>query len=408
MNGQSEIIAGLDVGTTKVCVVVGEMSGDEINIIGTGIHPSTGLRKGVVVNIESTVKAIKKAVQDAELMAGCEISSVYTGIAGAHISGMNSHGIVSIQGTEITKNDVARVIDAASAVSIAMDRKVIHVLDQEYIVDGQSGIYNPVGMSGINMEVKVHIVTASVTAVNNIEKCANKAGLDVCGIVLEPLASGEAVLTSEEKELGSILIDLGGGTTDLAIFSRKNINHTFILGLGGSNLTNDIAIGIRTSIEEAEKIKTKYGAYYPGRISGDEIIEIHGTEGQKPRKLSRQILGEILQPRMEEIFALINREIYNAGIEDAITSGVVVTGGGALLETLSEIAEFVFQQPVRLGRPQGVGGLVDVVSNPIYATGVGLVLFGAKNQTKKKFTAGDSKTVSRIIKTIKKWFKDIL
>ncbi len=408
MHGQSDIIVGLDVGTTKICVVVGEVSSDEINIIGIGTHPSTGLKKGVVVNIEATVESIKKAVQDAELMAGCEISSVYTGIAGGHISGMNSHGIVAIKGTEITKNDVARVIDAARAVSIPMDRDVLHVLDQEYIVDGQSGIYNPVGMSGIRMEVKVHIVTAAVTAVHNIIKCANKAGLDVCDIVLGPLASGEAVLTNEEKELGSVLIDLGGGITDLAVFSLKNINHTFILGLGGSNLTNDISIGIRTSIEEAEKIKTEYGACYPGRISGDEIIEIHGTEGQKPRKLSRQILGEILQPRMEEIFLLINREIYNAGIEDAITSGVVVTGGGALLEGLPEIAESVFQQPVRLGRPQGVGGLVDVVSNPIYATGVGLVLFGAKNQSQKKFEIRGSNAVTRIIKTIKEWFKDII
>ncbi len=408
MHGQSDIIVGLDVGTTKICVVVGEVSSDEINIIGIGTHPSTGLRKGVVVNIEATVESIKKAVQDAELMAGCEISSVYTGIAGGHISGMNSHGIVAIKGTEITKNDVARVIDAARAVSIPMDREVIHVLDQEYIVDGQSGIYNPVGMSGIRMEVKVHIVTAAVTAVHNIIKCASKAGLDVCDIVLGPLASGEAVLSNEEKELGSVLIDLGGGITDLAVFSLKNINHTFILGLGGSNLTNDISIGIRTSIEEAEKIKTEYGACSPERINGDEVIEIHGTEGQKPRKLSRQILGEILQPRMEEIFLLINREIYNAGIEDAITSGVVVTGGGALLEGLPEIAESVFQQPVRLGRPQGVGGLVDVVSNPIYATGVGLVLFGAKNQSQKKFEIRGSNTLTRIIKSIKEWFKDII
>lgn len=408
MYGRENLIVGLDVGTTKICVVVGEASMDGINIIGIGTHPSTGLRKGVVVNIESTVEAIKKAVEEAELMAGCEISSVYTGIAGGHITGINSHGIVAIKGSEITKSDVKRVIDAARAVAIPMDREVIHVLDQEYIIDGQPGIYNPVGMSGTRLEAKVHIVTGAVTSAHNIVQCANKAGLDVCDIVLEPLASGEAVLTDEEKELGAALIDIGGGTTDMAIFSLKNIKHTFVLSLGGCNFTNDISIGIRTSIDEAERIKTEFGTCHAERISGDEIIEISGTGNQKPRKLSRQILGEILQPRMEEIFALLNREIYRAEMENVITSGVIITGGGALLDGITEVAESIFQLPVRVGKPHNIGGLVDVVNNPIYSTGVGLVLYGMQNQSAQKFRIRDSNIFNRIITRMKKWVTDII
>ncbi len=405
---RENLIVGLDIGTTKICAVVGEMADNGINIIGIGTHPSIGLRKGVVVNIESTVDSIKKAVEEAELMAGCEISSVYAGIAGGHITGFNSRGIVAIKGPEITQQDVEHVIDAARAVAIPMDREVIHVLPQEYMVDDQAGIQNPIGMSGVRLEAKIHIVTGAVTSAHNIVKCANRSGLDVCDIVLEALASGEAVLTEEEKELGTVLLDLGGGTTDLAVFSGKNIKHTFVLALGGNNLTNDIAVGLRAPLPEAEKIKIKYGGCIARNIHSDEMIEVPGMGGRTPRKLPRQILGEILEPRMEEIFTLINREIYRAGQENSIPSGVVLTGGSALLTDVTEIAESVFNLPTRLGKPMGIGGLVDVVNNPMYATGVGLVLYGAKNQTQKKFRIRDGNIFNRVTNRMKKWFNDVI
>jgi len=408
MQIKENLIVGLDIGTTKICTVVGEVSRNEINIIGIGTHPSIGLRKGVVVNIESTVESIKKAVEEAELMAGCEISSVYAGIAGGHITGYNSRGIIAIKGPEITEHDVERVVEQARAVAIPMDREVIHVLPQEFIVDDQAGIQNPVGMAGIRLEAKIHIVTGAVTSAHNIVKCANRAGLDVCDIVLESLASGEAVLTEEEKELGAALLDMGGGTTDLAIFSGKNIKHTFVLSLGGNNLTNDIAIGLRAPIAEAEKIKKKYGGCIARNISSDETIEVPGMGGRKPKKLSRQILGEILEPRVEEILSLIKREIYRAGMENLIASGLVLTGGGALLQDVTEVAEAVLDVPVRLGKPMGISGLVDVVNNPMYATGVGLVIYGGRNQTEKKFRIRDTNLFNRIMAQMKRWFKDVI
>ena len=399
---------GLDIGTTKICTVVGEMSGSDINIIGIGTHPSIGLRKGVVVNIESTVESIKKAVEEAELMAGCEISNIYAGIAGGHITGFNSRGIVAIKGAEVVQSDVDRVIDAARAVAIPMDREVIHVLPQEFIVDDQPGIQNPIGMSAVRLEAKIHIVTGAVTSAHNIVKCANRAGLDVCDIVLESLASGEAVLTEEEKQLGTALLDLGGGTTDLAIFAGNNIKHTFVLALGGNNLTNDIAVGLRAPVTEAEKIKIKYGTCVARNINTEETIEVPGMGGRKPRKLPRQILGEVLEPRMEEIFTLVKREIYRAGMENAMTSGSVLTGGTSLLEGVIEVAESVFNLPTRLGKPQGISGLVDVVNNPMYATGVGLVLYGAKNQNAKKFRIRDTNIFNRVMSRMKNWFKEVV
>jgi cell division protein FtsA len=408
VSGNENIVVGLDIGTTKICAVVGEISNNDINIIGIGTSPSIGLRKGVVVNIESTVESIKKAVEEAELMAGCEISSVYAGIAGGHITGFNSRGIVAIKGTEITQADLDRVIDAARAVAIPLDREVIHVLPQEYIVDDQIGIQNPIGMAGVRLEAKIHIVTGAVTSAHNIVKCANRSGLDVCDIVLESLASGEAVLTSEEKELGSALLDLGGGTSDLAIFSGKNIKHTFVLSLGGNNLTNDIAIGVRAPLAEAEKIKTKYGTCLSHTITGEETIEVPGMGGREPKKLPRQILGEILEPRMEEIFTLIQREIYRAGMESSINSGMVITGGTALLEGISEVAESIFNLPVRIGRPSGISGLTDVVNNPMYATGVGLVIYGARNQASKKFRIRDDNIFNKVMGRMKRWFKDVI
>jgi cell division protein FtsA len=408
MGRAGEIIVGLDIGTTKICAVVGEASGTDINIIGIGTHPSIGLRKGVVINIESTVESIKKAVEEAELMAGCEISSVVTGIAGGHITGFNSRGIVAIKGPEITDNDVERVVDAARAVAIPMDREVIHVLPQEFIVDDEPGIQNPVGMAGVRLEAKIHIVTGAVASAHNIVKCANRSGLDVSDIVLESLASGEAVLTDEEKQLGTALLDLGGGTTDLAVFAGRNIKHTFVLALGGNNLTNDVAIGLRAPQAEAEKIKKKYGTCLARDISSDETIEVSGMGGRESRKLPRQILGEILEPRLEEIFELVYREIFRARMENSINSGVVLTGGTSLLEGVSEVAESVFKLPTRLGKPQGIKGLVDVVNNPMYATGVGLVLYGARNRDSKKFRIRDKNIFNRVMTTMKKWFHDVV
>jgi cell division protein FtsA len=405
---QGEVIVGLDIGTTKICSVVGEKSGDKVNIIGIGTSPSIGLRKGVVVNIESTVDSIKKAVEEAELMAGCEISAVYTGIAGGHITGFNSRGIVAVKGSEISEQDVERVIDAARAVAIPMDREVIHVLPQEYIVDDERGIQNPVGMSGVRLEAKIHIVTGAVASAHNIVKCANRSGLDVCDIVLESLASGEAVLTEEEKDLGVALLDLGGGTTDLAVFAQNNIKHTFVLALGGNNLTNDIAIGLRAPHAEAEKIKKKYGNCVAQNITAEETIEVPGMGGRQPRKISRQILGEILEPRMEEIFQLVHREILRAGMENMIPSGIVITGGTALLEGVNENAESVFNLPCRIGQPRSISGLVDVVNNPMYATGVGLVMYGARNRDSSKFRIRDKNIFNRVMTRMKRWFNDVV
>ena len=408
MKAKEELVVGLDIGTTKICAVVAETTDDTINIIGIGSHPSVGLRKGVVVNIESTVESIKKAVEEAELMAGCEISSVYAGIACGHVTGFNSNGIIAIKGEEISQSDVDRVIEAARAVAIPMDREVIHVLPQEFIVDGEGGINNPVGMAGVRLEARIHIVTGAVTSAQNIVKCANKAGLDVCDIILEPIASCESVLTPEEKEVGAALVDIGGGTTDLAVFAGNNIKHTFVLSLGGNNMTNDISVGLRTPMAEAERIKLKHGTCLADRVSNEETIEISDLSGRGERKLPRQILAEILEPRVEEIFSLIKRELMQAGMKKNIASGVVLTGGASMLEGMSEIAESVFEQNVRIGCPQGISGLVDVVNNPMYATGVGLVVYGAKHQDKKKFRIRDNNIFNRIMRRMKAWVKEII
>jgi len=404
-----ELIVGLDIGTTKMCAVVGELHPDGIEIVGIGSHPSDGLRKGVVVNIEKTVDSIKEAIQEAETMAGCEITSVYAGIAGGHIKGFNSHGVIALKDREVTKKDIERVIEAASAVAIPMDREVIHVLTQEFIVDDQDGITDPLGMSGVRLEAKIHIVTGAVTSAQNIIKCANRAGLDVCDIVLESLASSEAVLTEEERNLGVSLLDFGGGTTDLAVFSRGTIKHTSVLALGGDNLTYDISIGLRTPKNEAEKIKIKYGCALSSAIGRDETIEVPGVGGRKPRVMSRQILGEILEPRVEEILTLIYNELVRAGYENMINSGVVITGGSAELPGVPEIAEQIFNVPARVGHPQGIKGLVEVVNKPMYATAVGLVIYGAKSiKEGKKFRIRDTNIFARVMERMKKWFKDVI
>ena len=379
MAKKDNIIVGLDIGTTKVCAIVGEVTGDGIDIIGFGSAPSRGLRKGVVVNIAATVKSIRQAVSEAENMAGCQISQVYAGIAGGHIKGFNSHGIVAVNDGQITAADVQRVIDAAKAVAIPMDREIIHVRPQQYIIDDQDGITEPHGMCAVRLEVRVHIVTAAVSAVENIIKCCNQADLHVPSVVLEPMASSSAVMTEDEMALGGCLIDIGGGTADIALFNEGAIVHAAVLPLGGNHLTNDIAVGIRTPQEEAEKIKKRYGAALANVIDRDETIEVPSVGGRKPRQLSRQILCEIIEPRVEEIFQLVHEEIQNTGYEDLLASGVVLTGGTALLSEIDHVAEDVLGLPVRIGEPrkEALGGLVDVVRSPMYSTGVGLVLYGA-------------------------------
>ena len=404
-----KIIVGLDIGTTKICAVVGEAQPDGVEIIGIGSHPSEGLRKGVVINIDNTVNSIKEAIEEAETMAGCEISSVYAGIAGGHIKGFNSHGVIGLKEKEVTKKDIDRVIEAARAVAIPMDREVIHTLVQEFIVDDQGGILDPLGMSGVRLEAKIHIVTGAVTSAQNIIKCANRAGLDVHDIILESLASSEAVLSKEERNLGVALIDFGGGTTDIAVFSRGSIKHTSVLSLGGDNLTYDIAIGLRTPKLEAEKIKIKYGCGFSALINKDETIEVPDVGGRKPRVLSRQILGEILEPRVEEIFYLIYRELMQSGYEEMMNSGVVVTGGSAELPGVPEMAEQIFNTPARVGYPQRINGLVEIVNKPMYATAVGLVLYGAKAGKKaKKFRIRDNNIFHSVMARMKRWFKDVI
>ena len=404
-----EIIVGLDIGTTKICAVVGEVLPGSIEIIGLGSHPSEGLRKGVVINIEKTVNSIKEAIEEAETMAGCEISSVYAGIAGGHIKGFNSQGVIALKEKEVSKKDIGRVIEAASAVAIPMDREVIHVLTQEFIVDEQDGIVDPMGMSGVRLEAKIHIVTGAVTSAQNIIKCANRAGLDVCDIVLESLASNEAVLSEEERNLGVALIDFGGGTTDLAVFSKGAIKHTSVLALGGDNLTYDVSIGLRTPRLEAEKIKIKYGCAVSSMIGKDDTVEVPGVGGRHPRVLSRQILGEILEPRVEEMFTLIHNELIRSGYENMVNSGVVITGGSAELQGVAEIAEQIFNVPSRTGYPSGISGLTEVVNKPMYATAVGLVLYGAKSSKEgKKFRIRDTNIFGRVMERMKRWFKDVI
>lgn len=406
MAKRNSLTVGLDIGTSKVCAVVGEMTEQGGEIIGVGSHASQGLRKGVVVNIESTVNSIKKAVEEAEIMAGCEINSVFTGIAGGHIKGFNSHGIVAVKNKEVTQRDVERVIDAAKAVAIPMDREVLHILPQEYIIDDQDGIKEPLGMSGVRLEAKIHIVTGAVTSAQNIIKCCNRTGLNVADIVLEPLASAEAVLTPEERELGVALVDMGGGTTDIALFHDGVVKHTAVLAIGGNHLTSDIAAGLRTPIAEAERIKQRYGYARTSGVTKDDRVEVPSVGGKGSRTISRQIVCEIIEPRLEEIFQLIRREIAKSGYEGSLASGVVMTGGSTLLPGMIEMAEEVLGMPVRLGVPTHVGGLIDVVSSPIYATGVGLVLYGLKRQDNNIFRIREHHIFAKVRNRMVDWFNE--
>ncbi len=370
------LIVGLDIGTSKVVAIVGEIAGDEIDIIGLGSSRSRGLRKGVVVNIESTVQSIQRAVEEAELMAGCEIRSVYAGIAGSHIRSLNSKGVVAVRDHEVTNGDVDRVIDAAQAVAIAADQKILHILKQEFRVDEQEGVKEPIGMAGVRLEANVHIVTCAVSSKKNIEKCIRRCGLGVDEVILEQLASSYAVLTDDEKELGVCLIDIGGGTTDIAVFSEGAIQHTVVIPIAGDQVTNDIAVALRTPTQFAEEIKLKYACALTQLASVEETIDVPGVGDRPPRRLARQTLAEVVEPRYEELFTLVQSELQRSGLEEKVAAGVVLTGGSSKMEGVVELAEEIFHMPVRLGMPQHVAGLADVVKNPIYSTGVGLLSCG--------------------------------
>ena len=379
--GDKDIIVGLDIGTSKVVAIVGEVKADDgIEIVGIGSHPSRGLKKGVVVNIESTVQSIQRAVEEAELMAGVEIEAVYAGIAGSHVSSLNSHGIVPIRDREVSHTDVERVIDAARAVAIPADQKILHILPQEFIIDNQEGIHDPVGMSGVRLEARVHMVTGAVSAAQNIIKCVRRCGLEVEDLILEQLASSYSVLEDDEKDLGVCLVDIGGGTTDIAVFTGGSIRHTAVIPIAGDQVTNDIAVALRTPTHHAEEIKLKYACALTQLAGAGETIEVPSIGDRPPRRLSRQTLAEVVEPRYEELLSLIQAELRRSGFEDLVAGGVVLTGGSSKMEGLIELAEEVFHMPVRMGIPQYVTGLVDVVRNPIHATGVGLLLFGNRNR----------------------------
>lgn len=399
------ILVGLDIGTSKVVAIVGEVTSDgNLDIVGIGTHPSRGMKKGVVVNIESTVTSIQKAVEEAELMAGYQISSVYAGIAGSHISSLNSHGIVAIRNEEVTQADVKRVVEAAMAVAVPPDRKILHVLPQQFMIDSQDGIREPIGMSGVRLEVKVHMVTGGVSAAQNIVKCVRRCGLDVEDIILEQLASSYAVLTEDEKELGVCMIDIGGGTSDIAVFTHGAIRHTTVLPIAGDQVTNDIAVALRVSTQVAEEIKKSYACAQTRLVDINDIIEIPGVGDRPVRSLARVSLAEVVEPRYEELFTLIQAELQRLGFEEHLGSGIVLTGGSSKVEGVVDLAESVFRMPVRLGLPRYVTGLVDVVQNPIYSTSVGLLLYGRQLQAEQAMETNAANELG-IWGKVKGWFQ---
>jgi len=407
-NDRSPLIVGLDIGTSKVVALVGEIGADgAIEVVGLGSHPSRGLKKGVVVNIESTVQSIQRAVEEAELMAGCEIHAVYAGIAGSHVRSLNSHGVVAIRDREVSEVDVTHVIDAARAVAIPADQRILHVLPQEYIIDGQEGIRDPIGMSGVRLEAKVHIVTGADSAAQNIIKCVQRCGLAVEDVVLEQLASSHAVLTDDEKELGVCLVDIGGGTTDIAVFSQGAIRHTAVIPVAGDQVTNDIAVSMRTPTHYAEDIKVRYACALSQLANADESIEVPSVGDRPARRLARQTLAEVVEPRYEELFGLIRDELRRSGFEETIAAGIVMTGGSARMEGAIDLAEEIFHVPVRLGLPhqQQVRGLADVVQNPIYSTAVGLLLHARENTQSPGRGRSPAGNVQGAVDRMFSWFK---
>lgn len=398
------LIVALDIGTSKIAALVGEVSEDnQIEIIGYGTHPSRGLKKGVVVNIESTVQSIQRAVEEAEVMAGCDIHSAYTGIAGSHIRSLNSHGIVAIREGEVQSTDVDRVIDAAKALAIPADQKILHILPQEFIIDSQEGVREPIGMSGVRLEAKVHIVTGAVSAAQNITKCIRRCGLQVGDIILEQLASSHSVLTEDEKELGVCLVDMGGGTTDIAIFTDGSIRHTAVIPIAGDHVTNDIAVALRTPTQFAEQIKTQHAHAFPEGMTSDETIEVPSIVRRQSKQTHKKALAQVVSARYEELFELILAEIRRSGFEDLIAAGIVLTGGASKVAGCVELAERIFHMPVRIGLPQYVKGTVDV-RDATFATGVGLLIHGLKNQASNSPPLHLENGTS-LWKRMKKWFQ---
>lgn len=400
-----DLMVGIDIGTSKIVAIVGEISADgKINIVGLGSHPSQGMKRGVVVNIDLAVNSIQCAVEEAELMAGCQIYSAFTGIAGSHIRSMNSHGIVAIRDREVTQMDVDRVIDAAKAVAMPADQKILHILPQEYIIDSQDSIREPIGMSGVRLEAKVHIVTGAVSAAQNIVKCLKRCGLMASDIVLEQFASSQSVLSDDEKELGVCMIDIGGGTTDIAIFTEGAIRHTAVIPIAGDQVTNDIAIALRTPARNAEEIKLKFACALQDLADPSQMIDIP-TVGDRPgRHLSKRALAEVIEARYEELFTLVATEIRRSGLEDMIAAGIVLTGGAAKVEGAVELAERVFKVPVRLGTPQFVTGMSEVLDNPVYATGVGLLLYGLQQRDNQVETSTQP-SFKGLLGKMKGWFQ---
>ncbi len=402
-----KMIVGLDIGTSKVVAIVGEIDSEgAIEVVGIGSNPSKGMKKGVVVNIESTVHSIQRAIEEAELMAGCQIHSVYVGIAGSHIRSLNSHGIVAIRDREVYPLDLERVIDAAQAVAIPADQKVLHILPQEYVIDNQEGIKEPLGMSGVRLEAKVHLVTCAVNAAQNIEKCIRRCGLEVEEVILEQLASSYSVLTEDEKELGACLVDIGGGTTDIAIFTEGSIRHTGVIPIAGDQVTNDIAMALRTPTQHAEEIKIKYACALTQLAGADETIKVPSVGDRPPRDLSRQTLAEVVEPRYDELFTLIQAELRRSGFEDMVPAGIVLTGGTSKMEGVVELAEEIFHMPVRVGSPHSIRGLTDIVRNPVYATGVGLLLYGNQHQADGySVAARSSATGESVLGRFRSWIQ---
>lgn len=406
-----DLIVGLDIGTSKVVAIVAAPildagpSDNKLEIIGIGTHPARGMKKGVVVNIESTVQSIQRAVEEAELMAGCQIHSVYAGIAGSHIRSLNSHGTVAIRDKEATQGDVERVLDAAKAVHFPGDQQLLHVMPQEYIIDNQEGIREPIGMSGVRLEAKVHLITGAVSAAQNISKCIERCGLSVDGIILEQMASSYSVLEQDEKDLGVCLVDIGGGTTDIAIYVDGAIRHTAVIPIAGDQVTNDIAVALRTPTQYAEEIKMKYACALTQLAREDETIEVPSVGDRPPRQLARQTLAEVVEPRYEELLLLVQAELRRSGFEELLAAGVVLTGGSSKMEGVIELAEEVFHLPVRLGLPQHVGGLVEAVRNPIHATGVGLLLFGNEMETTGKTETKAGSGFKDMLARMKSWFQ---
>ena len=398
----NQLIVGLDIGTSKVVCIVAERNLDGVvDIIGIGMHPTRGLKKGVVVNIESTVQSIQRAVEEAELMAGCQIRSVYVGIAGSHIRSMNSHGIVAIRDREVLQPDIDRVIDAAQAVAIPADQKILHILPQEFLIDEQEGVKEPLGMSGVRLEAKVHLVTCAVNAVQNIEKCVKRCGLEVENVILEQLASGYSVLTDDEKDLGVCLCDIGGGTADIAVFTDGAIRHTAVIPIAGDQVTNDIAMALRTPTPNAEDIKIKYGCALTSLAGENETIKVASVGGRQDRDLSRQSLADVIEPRYDELFTLIQAELQRSGFEDLVAAGIVLTGGTSKMEGVVELAEEIFHMPVSIGKPTGVEGLSDIIRNPIHSTGVGLLLYGAEQS---RDTVTPVPMTFDVVNKVKNWF----